>query len=82
MDRGTWQAVHGVMKSRTQLSTHTHTHTHRSHSNSMLVILAINQFPSKLWPSVNVLIRYIHQVVHQKYEDIEENKKKDKKQTP
>ena len=48
----------------------------------MLVILAINQFPSKLWPSVNVLIRYIHQVVHQKYEDKEKNKKKDKKQTP
>ena len=29
MDRGAWQAiVHGVAKSRTQLSAHTHTHTH------------------------------------------------------
>ena len=29
MDRGAWQAiVHGVAKSRTQLSMHTHTHTH------------------------------------------------------
>ena len=29
MDRGAWRAtVHGVSKSRPQLSTHTHTHTH------------------------------------------------------
>ena len=33
MDRGSWQAiVHGVTKSRTQLSTHTQTHRHRFYS--------------------------------------------------
>ena len=43
MDRGAWRAaVHGVIKSRTQLNTHTHRHTHlgfRAHPESELMCL-------------------------------------------
>ena len=36
MDRGAWPTtVHGVTKSRTQLSMHTHTHTH-THTHSQI----------------------------------------------
>ena len=38
MDRGAWWAtVLGVVKSRTQLSTHTHTHTHTLHLQSVIL---------------------------------------------
>ena len=45
MDRGAWRAaVHGVKKSRTQLSTHTHTFLYISQYTHMCVCMSLSVY--------------------------------------